>query len=62
MERDAAVEMFTQSIEKHNIFYSIFVGDGDSSSFGAVVAAVKEKYGDEYVMEKEDCIGHIYKR
>ena len=24
MERDAAVEMFTRSIEKHNLFYNIF--------------------------------------
>ena len=61
MERYAAVEMFTRSIEKHNLFYNIFVGDGDSSSFGAIVAAVIEKYGEEYVVEKEDCIGHIQK-
>ena len=57
-----AVEMFTRSIEKHKLFYYVFVGDGDSSTFGAVVEAVKEKYGNEYIVTKEDCIGHIQKR
>ena len=62
VESEAAVEMFTRSIEKHNLFYGIHVGDGDSSSFGAVARAVKEHYGDDYDTEKEDCIDHIQKR
>ena len=62
MESEAAVEMFTRSIERHNLFYGIYVGDGDSSSFGAVARAVKEHYGNDYDTEKEDCIGHIQKR
>ena len=31
MEKKAAVEMFTRSIENHELFYNVFVGDGDSS-------------------------------
>ena len=61
MESEAAVEMFTRSIERHNLFYGIYVGDGDSSSFGAVACAVKEHYGNDYDTEKEDCISHIQK-
>ena len=42
MEKDGAVEIFTRSIDKHKLKYTVFVGDGDSSSFGAVVSAVKK--------------------
>ena len=54
--------MFIRSIEKHKLWYTIFVGDGDSSLFGAVKEAVLEKYGQDYSPEKEDGIGHIQKR
>ena len=36
MEKGGAIEMFNHSIEKHNLRYSVYVGDGDISSFGAV--------------------------
>ena len=62
MERDGAVEMFLQSIDKNNLKYTEYIGDGDSNSFGAVKKALAEKYGDEYVVRKQDCIGHIQKR
>ena len=62
MERDAAVVMFTRSVEKRNLIYSVYVGDGDTNSFGAVSAALQEKFGDEYPITKEDCIGHIERR
>ena len=61
MERDGAIEVFTCSIEKHNLRYTTYVGDGDSSSFAAVKKATQEKYGD-YPLEKEDCVGHVQKR
>ena len=62
MEKEAAKEMFTRSIEKHNLRYTVYVGDRDSGLFGAVKDAVCAKYGDSYPIEKEDCIGHIQKR
>ena len=58
MEKEWAIEMFTRSIDKYNLCYTTYVGDGDSSSFGKVKEAVVEKYGEEYVIEKEDCIDH----
>ena len=62
MEKEGAVEMFLQSIDKHNLKYTEYIGDGDSNSFGAVKKALSEKYGDDYDVRKEDCIGHIQKR
>ena len=62
METTAAVEMFTRSVEKHNLKYTTFVGDGDSSCFAHVKEARFNKYGDSYVVRKEECVGHIQKR
>ena len=36
MEKDAAVEMFTNSIDRRNLKYVEYVGDGDNNSFGAI--------------------------
>ena len=32
------------------------------SAFGSVKKAVEEKFGDQYPLHKENCIGHIQKR
>ena len=44
MEKAAAVEMFGQSISLHNLKYTNYVGDRDSSSFGEVCEAMKKIY------------------
>lgn len=62
MESAAAVEMFLRSIEKRGLKYTVYVGDGDSDSFGKVKAAVERVYGERYPVVKEDCVGHIQKR
>ena len=62
MEKEGAIEMFLRSVEKHNLHYTEYIGDGDTNSFAAVVRAVAEKFGDQYRVTKEDCIGHIQKR
>ena len=62
MEKDGAVEMFLRSVEKHNLKYSEYIGDGDTNSFGAVSQALQIKFGDDYPIIKEDCIGDIQKR
>ena len=56
MEKDGTV-----SVETRKLRYTTFVGDGDFSSFGAVVDAVNSEYGDQYTVEKVDCIGDIHK-
>ena len=62
MEAVAAVEIFSRSIEKRKLKYTTFVGDGDSSSFGQVKAALDEKFGSDYEVKKEECVGHVQKR
>ena len=40
----------------------IYVGDGDSSSFGEVADAMFKQFGEEYLVVKEDSVGHTQKR
>ena len=40
----------------------MYIGDGDTNSFAEVREKLKEKFGDDYSVTKEDCIGHIQKR
>ena len=54
--------MFLRSIEKYKLWYAVYVGDGDSSSFGEVKESLQDKYGDNCPMTKEDCQGHIQNR
>ena len=53
--------MFSCSVEKRGLKHTTYIGDRDSSSYGMVAQALKEKYTDQYVVVK-DCIGHIQKR
>lgn len=62
METKGAIRLFLRSISKHNLKYTIMVGDGDTGCFGSVHAALKKEYGAEYEIEKEECVGHIQKR
>jgi len=39
MESVGAVEIFKSSIQKYNLIYDEYLGDGDTSSFKDVVAA-----------------------
>ena len=51
-----------RSIKNQKLKYVTFVGDGDSASFGAVKDTCYQYYADEYIVEKEECVGHIQKR
>ena len=62
MEASGAIEIFLRSIESRGLQYIDFVGDGDSSSFGRVKEALEGKYGKDYEVRKEECVGHIQKR
>ena len=48
MEKAAAIEMFSRSIEKRGLKYTTYVEDGDSDSFISVKKAIDEKYGRRY--------------
>ena len=55
-----ALKMFKRSEGKYDLRYTTFIGDGDSSSYSTVVAA--KPYGDDVVINKGECIGHVQKR
>ncbi|GFT74768.1 uncharacterized protein TNCV_2516681 [Trichonephila clavipes] len=60
MEIQGASKIFQRSLSLHNARYITYLGDGDCKAFDAV----KEKniYGNEYPIEKLECIGHVMKR
>ena len=60
MEKDGIRLIYKRSLEKHNIRYRPYIGDGDSSSYAAVV--LDDPYGYKYPVEKEECVNHITKR
>lgn len=60
MEPAAAIELFKESVEKNDVKFPIYVGDGDSSTHKNIVDA--KPYGDELIVEKRECVGHVQKR
>ncbi len=62
MESKGAIAIFKRSIQERGLKYINFVGDGDSSCFGKVAEELKRVYGDSYIIQKEECVGHIQKR
>ena len=60
METEGASVLYGRSIAKYKLRYNPFIGDGDSKAYKRVL---KDKpYGDDFHIEKEECIGHIQKR
>ena len=59
METEAAVKLWNRSVESHGLKCTMYIGDGDSNGFNAVV---KAKPYDDTDIVKEECIGHIQKR
>ena len=57
METEGAKRVFERSINKHNLRYTEFLGDGDSKSF----LTVKNVYSNVEV-KKLECVGHYQKR
>ena len=57
MEQSGVVRIFERSIEKNELRYTEYYGDGDTKSH----SAVKDIYKEIEVVKKE-CIGHIQKR
>ena len=60
MESAGAVKMFARSIEKNKLRYTSYIGDGDTSSFNDVINS--KPYGDNVVIDKKECVGHVQKR
>lgn len=60
MEVDAVVEMFQRSEDLYGVKYKNYVGDGDSKTYKSVVE--KKPYGDDFLIVKKECVGHVQKR
>ena len=59
MEHEAAKIIWSRSTSKHQLYYSTFIGDGDSKSYQQVVTM------DPYPLvpiHKEECLAHVSKR
>ena len=62
METHGATEIFLRSVEKHKLKYTTLVGDGDSSCFAVVAKSCNEVFNGQYIVIKEECVGHVQKR
>ena len=60
MEGSAACVLWKRSVEKNNLVYSTYVGDGYSSSFKNLLKS--DPYLGVEVVRKEECLGHVQKR
>ena len=60
MEVDGILEMFTRSDELHDAQYATYIGDGDTKTFKSLLD--KHPYGDELIVRKSECVGHVKKR
>ncbi|GFX30203.1 uncharacterized protein TNCV_1963101 [Trichonephila clavipes] len=60
MEIQGASKIFQRSLSLHNARYITYLGDGDCKAFDA--EKKKNIYGNEYPIEKLECIGHVMKR
>lgn len=59
METQAVVEMFKRSTTR-GVKYKNYIGDGDSKVYSNVCDA--KPYGENYVVNKKECVGHVQKR
>lgn len=60
MEVNAVIEMFKRSVEKHDVKIDNYVGEGDSKTYGNLIKA--KPYGDDLIVAKKECVGHVRKR
>ena len=59
MESNGILECFESSVEKRQLRYLTYIGDGDTKSYQNVVAA--DPYPG-YPIKKAECVGHVQKR
>lgn len=60
MESQGAVSIFKRSVEKYNLRYVKYLGDGDSKGYQDVQES--EPYGSNVKISKLECVGHVQKR
>lgn len=60
MEAAGALAIFHRSVNKYNVRFTEYLGDGDTNSFKTIEES--KPYGDGVQIKKLECIGHIQKR
>ncbi|CAD6210331.1 GSCOCG00012780001-RA-CDS, partial [Cotesia congregata] len=60
MEVSSVIEMFKRSIVKHGLRFVNYIGDGDSKTYSDLLKA--QPYGEDFVINKKECVGHVQKR
>ncbi|GFT18961.1 uncharacterized protein TNCV_4725981 [Trichonephila clavipes] len=60
MEVDGMLRIFNRSEKLHNLKYSNYIGDGDTKTFNAL--SENKPYGDDYLIQKIECVGYVQKR
>ncbi|GFY26857.1 uncharacterized protein TNCV_929981 [Trichonephila clavipes] len=60
MEVDGMLRIFKRSEKLHNLKYSNYIGDGDTKTFNAL--SENKPYGDDHLIQKIECVGHVQKR
>ncbi|MCP4483313.1 MAG: hypothetical protein GY823_01950 [Flavobacteriaceae bacterium] len=60
MEVAGIKDMYARSEEKYGVRYTVYVGDGDSSSYSTIANA--KPYGPDIDIVKKECVGHVQKR
>ena len=59
MEVVGVKEIFRRSVEKYNVRYINYLGDGDTKSYSAVI---EDKPNEDADIKKLECLGHVQKR
>ena len=59
MESKSAINIFSNSIEKYNLRYVHYTGDGDTESY---IKVVDTKLYGNFTPQKLECVGHVQKR
>lgn len=59
MEVDAIKQMFQRSMN-NNVKYRNYIGDGDSKTYSGVLES--KPYGEDFLIVKKECVGHVQKR
>ncbi|GFV33688.1 uncharacterized protein TNCV_4568031 [Trichonephila clavipes] len=60
MEVDGMLRIFNRSEKLHNLKYSNYIGVGDTKTFNAL--SENKPYGDDHLIQKIECVGHVQKR
>ncbi|GFT11106.1 uncharacterized protein TNCV_1084581 [Trichonephila clavipes] len=60
MEVDGMLRIFNRSEKLHHLKYSNYIGDDDTKTFNAL--SENKPYGDDHLIQKIECVGHVQKR